>query len=136
MKPVKYLAIIAAVALALGAVVGYLTGSKAGRSEGYTRAVGLLRKSTFISSFGALESLRAGEITNAIERLEATCYANAVALLEERDAGENPMIPTFKDSLLEYRRAYANPPEKQSPTEARLDELLERNRRPRETATD
>jgi hypothetical protein len=100
-------------------------GFQAGDLAGYRRGAELCRKSAFITSFSALESLRSGDYTNAIERLEASCYSSAVSILDQPGAATNPVIVAFKPKLLEYRRLYAQPQASQYPTERRLDLLLQ-----------
>lgn len=111
-------------AFCIAGCIGYCVGLERGKRIGYRQAATLLRKSMFIGSLDALESLRAGHYTNAIDRLEAMNYSAAVSMLEQPDAELNPVINTFKDQLIAYRHAHAHSPAEQYATEKRLDELL------------
>jgi len=110
--------------LLLVGILSYWGGVTHGRSSGYRRAADLLWKSKFICTFSAVQSLRQGDYTNAIERLEAACYSAAVSILEEPNSAKNPLIGAFKSDLIEYRRKHAHAASEQYPTEQRLDTLL------------
>jgi len=109
--------------------VVYLVALKQGRSAGYKQAAGILREAGFVTSFDVLKKLRAGEYTNAVERLELFCYSTAADLWEQPGAESNLVVLLYQRDLAHYRSTYARASGEKYPTEERLDRLLGENQR-------
>jgi hypothetical protein len=110
--------------LALSGLTGYYFGFRNGRSSGYSSAADLLKGSAFVASFGALQRLRQGDMSNAVYHLEAFCYSTGADLFEYGRPKGKAVATWFAPDLLKYRSLYSNSPPNQYASELRLDQLL------------
>jgi len=108
-------------------VVAFFGGVKRGKSVGYQTASGLLRMSGLAAGLDTLQRIRAGDYTNAMERLEAFCYSTAVDLLEQPKTQNDAVVSLLKSDLIQYRETYGHPFQGRYATERRLVELLQAN---------
>jgi hypothetical protein len=106
--------------------LGYQRGHRVGSR--YASALGL--EGGFVASFSALQRLRSGSQTDAIDGLEAFCYSSAVGLLQQPDLRSNVVGGWFREDLMKYRAAYSNAPSRLYPTTQRLDAILQMPRVP------
>jgi len=114
-----------AMLIAVGFVVAFSLGHRRGQWSGYRNGSALGHEAAFVASFAALQDLRSGKGTNAIQNLEAFCYANALALMGQPDLRSNVVGGWFRDELVKYRAAYGSSTAQQYATEQQLDALLQ-----------
>ena len=106
----------------------YYVGFKRGEASTANRTAGVIRSGGFVASFDSLQSLRGGDFTNGVRRLEDYCYSSAADLLGSTSPSRTIVSQLFRDDLIEYRKKYARPPGTRTPTETRLDTLLAETR--------
>lgn len=86
-------------------------------------AIGIQR-GTLVAEVSALQSLRKGNTSEAIETLERHSYVTAVILLENPVWKTDLAVQMFAVELKHYRKQHAQPESKWTVTEKRLEELL------------
>ena len=73
---------------------------------------------------GALENLRQGNITNAIDDIEASCFAVAVCLMENEKWRDDFIGKMLFRKLHDYRRKYAGNSNEWTYTETILEKAF------------
>src|SRR5262249_35826674 len=92
--------------------IGYFLGQK---------RVEITRRATFVTLLSAIQSLRAGETTNALSRLENHCYSTTVSLLSAPCSEKDFAVRTLVPELVTYRRQFATNVTNWSVVEERLE---------------
>lgn len=92
---------------------------------GFGRGLESGNSSSFVAALDSLEKLREGTIPEATRRLELHCFANAVGLLSSSGWRAQSVTGMMMPSLARYRKSYRTNQTEWTPTEVRLEEMLE-----------
>lgn len=90
---------------------------------GREKALGL-QSGTLVAEVSALQELRKGDVSNAVNSIEIHCYSVAVCLLESRKWRKNAAVNAFIEELSEYRRQFARNKSEWTVTENILEKYL------------
>jgi hypothetical protein len=110
--------------LALGYASGWYKGHNKGYDKGHLAGATLIKSSTFVASFSALNMLRDGNLSDAIQRLEPHCFSAAADILETPGLERDLLLKLYVADLKRYRKAFPIPPVQSYPTEKLLERLL------------